>query len=131
MTIALNYGPDSPLPPSGAFRIGLAEPPAGEPGALYWLTLGQFARAFASGALPIPPLLPEGMERGLVWYTARELRDAIGSELPRGRLGRLLRNEFHVYPHAGFGYELLEVHCAMQRACESRPDLAAAEPAAA
>ena len=126
MTIATNAGPDSPLPPSEAFRIGLAEPPAGEPGALRWLTLGQFVRAFASGALPRPPLLPGGMERGLVWYSARELRDAIGSELPRGRLGRLLRNEFHVYPRAGFGYELLEVYDAVQRAYESRPGLAAA-----
>ena len=102
--------PDS-LSPAQAVRIGLAEPRGGGLGPLYYLTLGQFVRAFATGKLPIPPVPPPGREYQPVYCTSRELRDAIGSELPRGRLGRLLREDFHLSPRAGGqGYELLEVY---------------------
>ena len=99
------------LSPAQAVRIGLAEPGGGGPGPLYYLTLGQFVRAFATGKLPIPPVPPPGLEYQPVYRTSRELRDAIGSELPRGRLGRLLREHFHLSPRAGGqGYEKLEVY---------------------
>lgn len=99
------------LSPAQAVRIGLAEPRGGGLGPLYYLTLGQFVRAFATGKLPIPPVPPPGQEYQPVYRTSRELRDAIGSELPRGRLGRLLREHFHLSPRAGGqGYELLEVY---------------------
>ena len=116
---AVAPGVDLPdvISPAQVVRIGLAEPCAGELGVLYYLTLGQFVRAFNVGLLPIPPVPPRGMEYKPVYYTSRELRDAIGSELPRGRLGRLLRDNFHLSTRAGGnGYELLDVFTTMKAA---------------
>ena len=112
-----------------AVRIGLAgSPPAGERGALYYLTLGQFVAAFTAGRLPIPPIPRAGQELRCPRYEAGELRRLIGSELPRGRLSRMLKEEFRVYPHAGLGYDLLELYEAMEsayRRWQSRADCGA------
>ena len=122
--------PPAPLTALDAVRIGLAgSGPAGRRGALYYLTLGQFVTAFTSDRLPIPPIPPEGQELRCRRYDAGELRRLIASELPRGRLSRMLKEEFRVYPGDG-GYDLLELYQAMEAAYhrwQSEVDSEAAE----
>ena len=83
---------------------------------IYWLCVGQFVRAFSTGKLDIPPIMPAGQPHAPQYYKVSDLHRRISSELSVPQLSKVLREDLRLAPNGNRGYEILELFEAVQAA---------------